>query len=221
MDIAYIFQSGVKDSIALRYSLRSLVNIAHDRVFLVGDKPDWVCNVIHVAVRDFNNPRFYRIRAVNTWNKIINICRTDISDDFILFNDDYFLLNKVDTIPYYYRGRVPVFRNPTGYQEMVMRSAKGFENPLHFGTHTPIVYQKSRFLDISALYKISQGLDHKIIYCNHYKVEPVERMMDCKIRSISKFKLKGTFVSTVNKIESDPVFEKEMNRVFPEKSKYE
>ncbi len=221
MDVAYVFRKGVKDSIALRYSLRSLRNIPHDLVYVVGDKPGWIRNIIHIPAKDSHNPKSYKSRALNTWSKIRAACESNISDDFILFNDDYFILEKINNIPYYYRGKISSFKNPNGYQQMVLRSVKGFRDPLHFGTHTPIVYNKSKFMDLSDIYKIYLGLDHKILYCNHYNVSPIEKMKDCKIRNVSKFKPKGTFLSTVNKIESSPIFEKEMGEVFPDKSKYE
>lgn len=220
MDVVYIFREGVKDSIALRYSLRSLVNIAHDKVYLVGDKPDWVQNAVHLPVKDKYSLGYYRLKAVNTWTKINDACSTDVSDSFILFNDDYFVLKKVEHIPYYYRGQVSV-QNKTPYQQSVQLSVKTFKNAYHFGTHTPIVYGKSRFLALSALYPIHMGLDHKIVYCNHYDVSPTERMADCKIRNINQLKFDGKFISTSNAVEADPLFEERMSIIFPKKSEYE
>jgi CCR4-NOT transcriptional regulation complex NOT5 subunit len=37
--------------------------------------------------------------------KIICECE-DISDDFILMNDDFYILNKVEEIKYYHRGKL-------------------------------------------------------------------------------------------------------------------
>lgn len=220
MDVVYVFREGVKNSIALRYSMRSLINIPHDRVFLVGDKPRWAQNIVHLPVKDKFGTKYYRLKAINTWTKINGVCESDVSDDFILFNDDYFVLKKIDSIPYYYRGKVSM-RRRTGYQKSVYWSAFRFKNPLHFGAHTPIVYNKDRFLKLFELYRIQMGLDHKIVYCNHYNVSPIEKMADCKARSIDQLKFNRTFLSTSDAVEQDPVFEKKMSTIFPEKSNYE
>lgn len=43
MDILYLCRPG--ENLELRYSLRSLRNVPHGRVWIFGDCPDWVTNV--------------------------------------------------------------------------------------------------------------------------------------------------------------------------------
>ena len=51
MDIVYLIKVDPEnDSEELRYSLRSLKNIPHQKVILVGEKPEWVTNVEFIPV---------------------------------------------------------------------------------------------------------------------------------------------------------------------------
>ena len=218
MDVVYLYRSC--DTIALRYSLRSLKNVPHDRVFLVGDKPDWIREIIHIPVKDLYKKGSYKYKLINTWNKIAMSCKCrQISDNFILFNDDYYVLEKIDSFPYYYTGKIKRYERPSNYQAAVMRSGQFFDSPLHFASHTPIVYNKERFLSLP--YPFEKGLDHKIIYCNYYDVHPREKINDPKVRGASGVRLAGAFLSTSDKVERNKAFKKEMDKLFPEKSKYE
>ena len=51
-DIYYPVIKSVNDNAELRFSLRSLKNIEHGNVYIVGYKPLWVKNVIHLPYND-------------------------------------------------------------------------------------------------------------------------------------------------------------------------
>ena len=88
-DVVYIFRKGRQNSLALRLSLRSLVNVPHRDVIIVGDLPEWVDKdkVKHFPCKDSSS-----IKTLNAWNKLRFICEQDISEDFILFNDDFYVM---------------------------------------------------------------------------------------------------------------------------------
>ena len=67
MDIVYPIKS-TNENIELRYSLRSLQNIQHDRVFIIGDLPNFVQNVIHIPIQSVNS------RYASTTNSLKTIC---------------------------------------------------------------------------------------------------------------------------------------------------
>ena len=55
IDFLYVLGSGSEyNNLELRLSLRSIDKYAHNlgRVFIVGEKPDWIKNVIHIPVKD-------------------------------------------------------------------------------------------------------------------------------------------------------------------------
>jgi hypothetical protein len=97
MDIVYICRDGENEE--LRYSIRSVVkNLPHDKIWVVGGKPDWYTgNYIKVSQK--------RPKYINARNNLKAICATEeISDSFILMNDDFYIINKVQSVPYMYSG---------------------------------------------------------------------------------------------------------------------
>ena len=99
-DIVYF----VKESPAneeLRYSLRSVCeNFDFRKVWFYGGRPSYLMpdEWIHVVQNQ-------RTKWMRTTNMIRLICQNDeITDDWWLFNDDFFVLQKTDGIPSpYYR----------------------------------------------------------------------------------------------------------------------
>lgn len=99
MDIVYVVREGDNNE-ALRYSLRSLKNIKHDNVYIVGHKPKWVKNVIHIE------------RMQRTFNKFQNITRNmyyasknnEISEDFMYMDDDNYIMREIDEVYPQHRG---------------------------------------------------------------------------------------------------------------------
>jgi hypothetical protein len=93
MDIVYICRPG-DDNEELRYSLRSLANIPHDQVWIVGDGPTWLRNVELVRVPTG------RDKQVTALQNLITACQhPDISDPFLIFNDDMFVMHKMQKVP--------------------------------------------------------------------------------------------------------------------------
>jgi hypothetical protein len=97
VDAVYICRDG--DNEELRYSLRSVAaNMPHKNVWVVGGKPDWYSgNFIEVRQdKDkYSNARA-NLRAIVECG--------DISPEFVLMNDDFYVLRKVDSVPYYHGG---------------------------------------------------------------------------------------------------------------------
>lgn len=73
----------------LRYSLRSLSYFKElGNVWIVGSKPDWIKNVRHVPMVDA-----FTCKDSNIINKLIRVClHEDLSENFLQFSDDQFLL---------------------------------------------------------------------------------------------------------------------------------
>jgi len=93
MDYVYVCRPG--DNEELRYSIRSTVkNLPEGRIWVVGGKPDWYTgDYIYVQQTGIGHP--------NVWKQLDVICATeDISDDFVLMNDDFFTVKKLDRTKY-------------------------------------------------------------------------------------------------------------------------
>lgn len=109
MDLLYIVGGGSKhDNKELRYSLRSIEKncTGYERVFVVGQKPEWLTNVEFYPCDD---P--YNCTHKNMMHKILYACHnTDISENFVMQGDDHFYVRKYDfrDIMPYYKGELPV-----------------------------------------------------------------------------------------------------------------
>jgi len=77
----------------LRYSLRSLLNIEGlGKVFIVGHKPEWCQNVIHLPQGD----PYKRNKDANLINKMIRVsAHPDLSEEFLWFSDDQYIVTPV------------------------------------------------------------------------------------------------------------------------------
>lgn len=81
----------------LRYALRTMWHhFPYDRVFLVGNVPDWVVNVEIIPV-DQNGRRHN-----NQHRNLTAILNSDVADEFYWWDDDQFLLEPRDSIPSYH-----------------------------------------------------------------------------------------------------------------------
>lgn len=153
MDIVYICRPG--DNEELRYSIRSAVkNLKHNNVWVVGAKPDWyIGNFIPVEVTGS--------KYTNARNNLKTIAASpEISQSFLLMNDDFFVLNKINRFVNWHGGpleeKVKTYYDidPTSpYTKMLSNTYNkliklGFDNPLDYELHVPMSMQKDKLKDV-------------------------------------------------------------------------
>jgi hypothetical protein len=149
MDVLYYIGGGsMQHNIELRLSLRSLElgkNI--DRVFIVGNKPEFIKNVEYIWVED--KEQWWE----NAFNKTKAAIKAGISQDFLLMNDDFFMLEEFDALkyPFYYRGELPL-QADRQYTEVLLNTRKILEKEgyktKHFGVHCPIRINGEKYLTL-------------------------------------------------------------------------
>ena len=157
MDIVYVVKNSLSnDSEELRYSLRSLRNVPHKHVYVVGEKPDWVSDVEFIQVPQ-DGPKID-----NVMNSILTAASLDgVSEDFILMNDDFFFMKKIHKVPSMNFGQLSeviaeyMRRYPEGSRYIdSMRQAqrllleRGIKNPISYELHTPMVLNKRKIVDM-------------------------------------------------------------------------
>ena len=97
-DIVYILKADVKPD-ELRYSLRSVCeNFPYRKIWFYCGKPDGITPDEYVP---------FKQKGVMTWERTTStveaICRNNkITEDFWLFNDDFFIMKPVEDMPTYY-----------------------------------------------------------------------------------------------------------------------
>src|SRR4029079_15582575 len=94
-DIVYPVRRG-DWNLELRYSLRSLVNLPHARVILVGYVPSWANPDIGL-IRDQGKEAPWHASAMHLLYAMDQI--RDLSDPLYLFNDDFYVMQPTDQIP--------------------------------------------------------------------------------------------------------------------------
>lgn len=179
-DVVYRVKVGPKES--LRYSLRSLANIPHGRVWIVGAKPEWVRGVEHVET----------VQRGNKWeNSNLNLraaLTADTPEWFLLFDDDFYVVRSTMTAAVYHRGTVDEMiaeykrrlTNDSAYMRRVREARDvlqgwGFEAPLSYEVHVPLPVHKptmagvmNRLADTPLKNK---GAQYRTFYGNLAKIE--------------------------------------------------
>ena len=172
MDFVYICRSG--DNEELRYSIRSVLNSFPDGViWVIGGRPDWYCgNYIEVS-QDKNT-------YTNAVNNLKALCNSlEIDKDFILMNDDFFIINKIDSVKYFYGGTLPekisLYKDLTGSSSYIDKLVKTsnrlqkykIEQPLDYELHVPFPMNKEQ---LSKVLVKNDKLLYRSIYGNLFNV---------------------------------------------------
>lgn len=151
MDVVYVNKDG--ENPELRYSLRSLANVTHDRVWLFGGAPSWI-NPETVTHR----PSRQKMSKYSSTRAHIRAACLDeeVSDPFMLWNDDFFAMEFVGEVPLYHRrmlseslDQYAQLKSPwaKGMRETAQMIEKaGIEDPRCFSVHLPMVIQKAEML---------------------------------------------------------------------------
>lgn len=169
MDVVYLLKPDEGNE-ELRFSLRSLANLTHERVWLAGYRPTWVNEVGHIPTRQ------NRDRHVNTTLNMWAACQhPEVSDPFILFNDDFFAMHRIVEVPTWHRGTVAQFiRRPNvvgqygsgagATAELLHRL--GYDDPLCYEVHAPLVVHKQVMLRALDLGRGVRTLHKRTLYGN-------------------------------------------------------
>lgn len=154
------------------------------------------------VVEDYEKSLHSEISHINQILKLKwAIENLDLTDNFYLFNDDFFVLDRVDKIPYYQRGtlgeQVNNRRGAGSYKNALVTTRNYlFDGALSYELHIPFLFDKKQ------LYKLISDLQPFIdrgkcplirsTYGNEYQVGG-EYMVD--VKNIKDFEGK-TYIST-------------------------
>lgn len=221
-DAVYIFRQGKQNSIALRYSLRSISRMPVDKIWLVGDSTNWMKEVNHIPARDVP-----KNKNRSAWEKIRIACENKyISDDFILMNDDFIVLQEIPQLTYYYKGFIkPDDPKVSSYQQMKTKITELFSEARDYEVHVPFIYNKQKFIDLMNLYTNYYDYLHRSLYGNHYNVGG-EFLADNKIAMEHELRANlelrdKPFLSLSDILERRITTKQLLKRAFPHRSKYE
>mgnify|MGYP003305641742 CR=1 FL=1 len=234
MDILYTIKDGKDYNEELIYSLRSLINIPHDRVFIVGGLPSDIkkSEIIHIPTE----------QKSTKWRNSTNNLKTAIQDErlsdwFIYMNDDFFILKTIElpeqelnlcyeTMENYYM-RLAKKHAETPYMRGMLETKNllnslGIKNPLSYELHIPFIFNKDRLKEMFSIKGIGNinVLHKRSLYGNLY-LKDSKFHSDVKIHNGKEFDVKNCnkFLSTneLSFITVRPFLEERFNK----KSKYE
>ncbi len=224
-----------KSSEELRYTLRGIAqNLPHRNVVICGDLPDWCQNVIHIPSKSKGVSRFHDVDL-----KVMDACLDDrISEDFIFFNDDIFVLEPIQSLPDYFKAsmaediseRFKRHRSANIYVKGLRTTDQlldklGYKNNLSFEVHLPMLMNKAKRLEVSRLmegkHKRAYPLFHRSIYGNMFS-ENRQQHEDVKVNKRDELPpVDAVFLSTLQTHFVDSMVGKHIMSRLKHKCKYE
>lgn len=231
MDVVYVVgPNGSHEE--LRYSLRSLANIQHGQVWIVGHKPPWATNVGHLPVPQRST------KWRNTTRSVREACKTDdISSTWVLFNDDFFALEKT-TVPNWHRGPIDVSQQalrqlPRTRRRRSHRDGRsatadllwrwGYDNLMNYDIHVPMKVRSDVMLEVldRAAQANIEVLHKRTLYGNVAKVGGRQHD-DPGITSLTEtWSDRQKWVSTVDRSFEAGRVGRDLRARFPNPSPYE
>jgi len=229
MDFAYICKDGPNEE--LRYSIRSVCqSFPESNIWVVGGKPDWyVGNYIRVE----QNLSKYKNAAEN----LTAICNSnEISDPFILMNDDFYIIKKIDKVLNFHGGSLleksRFYERLSGGNNYVRKlyttykkiKSIGIEDPLDYELHVPMIMEKEKLKEVL---KNKDQFLWRSVYGNMFNVGGIQ-MEDVKVYLKGPLVLKSynlnkeghTYLSSADSSFS-LILKSILKPQFSEKTKYE
>lgn len=230
LDIVYFIKDSAYNE-ELRYSLRSVEqNFPYKSIWFYGGKP---CNLFpdrQVVVKQEGKTKWDRVR--NMMKMVVE--NEEISSDFVLFNDDFFVLTPIDELPPYYCGSLAdlIFRiernnncRPTPYTASLKRTADilyDTTEALNYELHIPMMFNRKNLADVITTFPDHKGTRslYGNTYISRYKRCPLKE--DVKIHNLTGLPAsEWSFCSTEDSAFNDGAVGKYLRKMFPNKSRFE
>ena len=211
------------DCTELRFSLRSLVNLPHRRVFIAGDCPHWVQNVTHVPVPQTAS------KYENSLANILAACRhPELTDDFVLMNDDFYVMSPKGGLPAFHQGDLQAYiekcPHRDRYLDLIVQTKQlldeqGITDAKFYGIHIPTVLNKHKVLELAERFA-GRPIMLRTLYHNIYQSGGIE-WRDVKKYSAYDSIVEPDFLSSSDLYAQLPMFRNHMHKRFPEACYYE
>ena len=160
MDVVWVCRTGPNEE--LRYSIRSVAkNMPHENIVVVGGKPDWYTGKFVEVVTRRADGGLSSNKYENAKNNIRHIVKNSgISDDFVLMNDDFYVLKPIDQLQYYHGGLLAdkikihsTFAQGSEYTNVLIRTAQvldamGIKDALDYALHIPMMFNKNKLAKV-------------------------------------------------------------------------
>jgi hypothetical protein len=181
MTIAYILGDGSKHGdLELMLSLRSVEkHLNPERVIVCGHDPDFLSDNVEY-IPNFPTKK-ENDAAWGIKENLLALCNhPDTPDEFLLLNDDYFILQPIANFPYYHKGELRDAMERIGsgiYYGHLLATATVLEKrklpTKHFDGHWPIVYKKGLLAKTIVMqdWDVPLGPTIRSLYCNTWGIQ--------------------------------------------------
>ena len=226
-DVVYILRENCKPD-ELRYSLRSIEeNMDHGKVWFYCGQPNGLIPDVYVPSKQNGSTKWERVRS-----SLREVCRNDkITKKFWLFNDDFFVMSKMESLKPLHRGLLKDhildvesrhFRNPTGYTRQLRICMDQLQQAgcttLDYALHVPMLIDREKMLETLDMFPRCPMF--RSLYGNYAKIGG-EFFKDVKTTSPDKeIPEDALFFSTSDKAFTGKVLQ-QMRERFPDPCRYE
>ena len=227
-DVVYIVKEDPRNE-ELRYSIRSVVeNFPVRNIWIFGYCPSWLKEIIYVKIPQ-NGQKWSNSKML--FDKIAN-CES-LPDEFVLFNDDFFVIEKVDKVEQWYDGLLqdridqlretfknqhPLYANQL--QQVADRLAEyGIKEPKNYAVHKPMLFNRKNMAESLELTK-DLPMSLRSFYANYFNVGGIDAP-DTKVFRLGDYKVEGPYVSSDDRTFRLGHIGRDIRAMFPNKSKYE
>lgn len=223
-DIVYFVKETTTNE-ELKYSLRSLVNFPHNKVWFYGGCPNDLNPDFHVYVKQDQPTKW-----ANIFKMFKMACDNDkITKDFWLFNDDFFIMNPIKEEPNYFDGdlykRVVTLEDKhngiTPYSQQLRYTLQELEGmgctTINYALHVPFLINREKGRELC---NIIDGPMIRCAYGNYFKIGG-KQSFDFKIDSVDKMYKDKDYLSTNDKSFTHGVVGQQIREHFPDRCKYE
>jgi hypothetical protein len=207
VDVVYRYRKTGNNEDELRYSLRSLSNLPHSKVWIAGDLPAWVKDVGHIPTSQASN------KWEDSRQNVAAACKhPEVSDQFVLMDDDFFVIQPIDEVPALHRGEIndllaayarkhSTYRAGFADTAKMVFAARGMQNPaLAYNLHVPMVLDKQKVLQsieaLDALDVMRPKCFHFRTWYGNYAHQGGTKSSDVKIVNSTESLPSGPFLST-------------------------
>lgn len=229
-DIVYFVKDAPLNE-ELRYSLRSVEkNMPHRNVVIYGGKPQGIEPDRYIKTNQTEPTKWERVRSM-----LIQVCQNDeISEDFWLFNDDFFIMKPFveESAPTYNKHLREHIANLeakyggiTEWTKLLRHLADTLEaagkDTLNYAVHKPILINRKKALEV--LQKFPNEPMFRALYGNYWNIGGINEP-DRKVKvvdfPVEKFRDWKTISTEDESFTYGPVG-KFIRDSFPEKSRFE
>ena len=223
-DIVYFVKESESNE-ELRYSLRSLKNFPHSKVWIYGYCPSWCNPDYYVPITQDQDNKWHNV------GKMLRelVLNPKISRKFWLFNDDFFIMDKVEKACNYHHGDLykrivkleDYYKRSTGYSIALRQCAKEVEAISNYSRnyelHVPMLVDR---LKMKELHNVANSYGFRSLYGNYFNIKSSE-MRDVKIANLADKYQGGCYLSTDDTSFKYGAVGRQIRERFPDNCKYE